>query len=78
MSNAVMSEKWDKLFYVFIFCISVFILIKSKVHLRNGYMFCVRAMPSKMVKTTTFNEVYFDVKIARPRACVCVCVCVCV
>lgn len=67
MSNAVMSEKWDKLFYVFIFCIWVFTPIQTKVHLRNGYVLYVRAMPSKMVKTTTFNEVYFDVKIARLR-----------
>ena len=75
MSNAVMSEKWDTLFYVFIFCIWDFTLIKIKVHLRNSYMLYVRAMPSKMVKTTTFNEGYFDVKLVRlrtsARACVC-------
>jgi len=68
MSNAVMSEKWDKLFYVFMFCIWVFIIIKIKVHLRNSYMLYERAMPSKMAKTTSFNEVYFDVKLVRLRA----------
>ena len=26
-----------------------------------------RAMPSKMARTTSFNEVYFDVKLARLR-----------
>jgi len=67
MSNAVMSEKWDKLCYVFIFCIWFFTLIKIKVHLKNSYMLYVRAVPSKMV-TTTFNEVYFDVKLTRMRA----------
>ena len=68
MSDAVMSEKWDKLCYVFMFCISVFTLIKIKVHLRNSYMLYERTMPSKIAKTTSFNEVYFDVKFARLRA----------
>jgi len=67
MSNAVMSEKWDKLFYVFMFCVSLFTLVKIKVHLRNCHMLYERAMPSKMARTTSFNEVYFDVKLARLR-----------
>lgn len=51
-----------------IFCILVFTLIKIILYLRTSYMLYVRAMPSKMVKTTTSNEVYFDVKLVRLRA----------